>query len=160
MWDYASAVLPVVGQIGGAYLTSKSNDRATDKNIEIQRELAQNGLSWRVEDARKAGINPLAALGAQTASFTPGYVGDNGSQNDYSFLGEAGQQIGRAIDAKTTAEERARNRVYQEKANDLTLENMQLQNDALKMDMVTRLARDAERAVNTQQQVPAMPVIS
>lgn len=155
-----SALVGAAGKIAGGLLGNASRSNPTDHywdNAALQKEFAKNGIRWKVADAKAAGLHPLAALGAQTTAYTPGYVGDTGSQNDYSFLGEAGQQIGRAIDAKATAEERARNRDYQEKANDLTLENMQLQNDALKMDMVTRLARDAERAVNTQQQVPVMP---
>lgn len=155
-----SALVGAAGSIAGGLIGNGFRSAPADHywdNAALQKEFAQNGIRWKVADAKAAGLHPLAALGAQTASFTPGYVGDTGSANDYSFLGEAGQQIGRAIDAKATAEERARNRAYQEKANELTLESMQLQNDAIKMDMVRQLARDAERAVNTQQQVPAMP---
>lgn len=161
MWGgLGAALVGAGGSIVGGLLGNASRSSPTDHfadNAALQKEFAQNGIRWKVADAKAAGLHPLAALGAQTASFTPGYVGDTGSANDYSFLADAGQQIGRAIDAKATAEERARNRVYQEKANELTLENMQLQNDSIKMDMVRQLARDAERAVNTQQQVPAMP---
>ena len=161
MWGgLGSALVGAAGSIAGGLLGNASRSSAPDHywdNAALQKEFAQNGIRWRVADAKAAGLHPLAALGAQTTAYTPGYVGDTGSANDYSFLADAGQQIGRAIDAKATAEERARNRVYQERANELTLENMQLQNDSIKMDMVRQLARDAERAVNTQQQVPAMP---
>lgn len=106
-FDLASGLvsggLGLAGGIGGAYLTSKSNDRATDKNIAIQRELAKNGLSWRVEDARKSGINPLAALGASLPSGNPVAVG-----TDYGDLGlgAAGQEISRAMQAQMTKEQR------------------------------------------------------
>lgn len=60
--------------------TGKSN---TEANIQQQREFAQKGIRWRVSDAKKAGIHPLFALGANTASFSPvagpdygGAVGD------------------------------------------------------------------------------------
>lgn len=39
--------------------------------IALQREFAQNSIQWRVADAKKAGIHPLAALGAQGTSYTP-----------------------------------------------------------------------------------------
>ena len=101
--EWAAALSPVAGSVIGSYLTSKSNERATDKNVEIQRELAKNGLSWRVEDARKAGINPLAALGASLPSGNPVAVG-----TDYGDLGlgAAGQEISRAMQARMTKEQR------------------------------------------------------
>lgn len=160
-----SALVGAAGSIAGGLLGNASRDTYVPPdhfwdNVQLQKDFAQQGIRWKVADAKAAGLHPLAALGAQTSSFSPVYAGDSGysTQNDYSFLGETGQQIGRAIDAKSTEEERARNRVYQEKANELQLENMQLQNDAIKQDMVRQLARDAERAVNTQQRTPAMPI--
>lgn len=42
------------------------------ENERIQKEFAQNGVRWKVEDARRAGIHPLAALGmpaVQAGSF-------------------------------------------------------------------------------------------
>lgn len=93
----------VVGSIAGSYLTGKSNEKAAEENAKIQRELAQNGLSWRVEDAKKAGINPLAALGASLPSGNPVAVG-----TDYGDLGlgAAGQNISRAMQAQMTKEQR------------------------------------------------------
>lgn len=41
------------------------------QNIALQREFAQNGIQWRVADAAKAGLSPLAALGATEPNFAP-----------------------------------------------------------------------------------------
>jgi len=41
-----------------------------------QKEFAQYGLRWKAEDARRAGLHPLAALGSQTQSFSPISVGN------------------------------------------------------------------------------------
>lgn len=41
------------------------------KNIDLQKEFAQNGISWRIADAAKNGISPLAALGASEPGFSP-----------------------------------------------------------------------------------------
>ena len=50
------------------------------KNAALQREFAQSGIQWKVADAKKAGLHPLAALGAQTASASPSYqAGDPGA---------------------------------------------------------------------------------
>lgn len=65
--------------VGGSMLSDSSNRRATAnanrQNIEFQKEFAKHGIQWKVEDAKQAGIHPLAALGAQTVSFSPSVVG-------------------------------------------------------------------------------------
>lgn len=93
----------IAGSVLGSYFTGKSNEAAAEKNADIQRELAQNGLSWRVSDAKRAGINPLAALGASLPTGNPVAVG-----TDYGDLGlgEAGQNISRAMQAGMTKEQR------------------------------------------------------
>lgn len=98
-----SGGLNVIGNLAGSYLTGRSNDRATEANAAIQRELAQNGISWRVADAKKAGINPLAALGASIPSGSPVAVGQDFGDLG---LGNLGQDISRAMTAKMTPEQR------------------------------------------------------
>lgn len=41
------------------------------QNFAFQREFAEQGIQKRVEDAKKAGIHPLYAIGAQTPSVSP-----------------------------------------------------------------------------------------
>lgn len=43
----------------------------SQQNIQLQKDFAQNGISWRVADAARNGISPLAALGASTPGFSP-----------------------------------------------------------------------------------------
>lgn len=74
------------------------------QNIALQREFAQNGIRWRAEDARAAGIHPAFAMGAPVTSFSPQQVGSQ--PNDFSFVGKMGQDIGRAIDATRTKDDR------------------------------------------------------
>ncbi|AXH77176.1 MAG: DNA pilot protein [Microviridae sp.] len=49
----------------------RANLENARKQIEYQKEYAQNGIQWRVADAKKAGIHPLYALGANTPTYTP-----------------------------------------------------------------------------------------
>lgn len=76
-------------------------DAAAKREYEQQKEFAKSGIQWKVEDARAAGIHPLYALGASTVSYAPQSVGGNaaGPTSDYSFMSDAGQNLGRAIDA-------------------------------------------------------------
>lgn len=77
-----------LGSVGSA-LSGVGSVFGAVTNMNTQKQYAQNGIQWRVEDAKKAGIHPLAALGAHTTSFTPISVG--------SELGDAMQRIGQNL---------------------------------------------------------------
>lgn len=102
-----------------------------------QREFAQMGIQWKMNDARAAGLHPVAALGGSGASSTPivvgggavpevrsggvgGAPGPTGSSHMANALGGMGQNIARALVAAETAEERER--------RELELEHMRLRN--------------------------------
>lgn len=75
----------------------------------LQREFAQHGIRWRVEDAKAAGLHPLFALGGSGATFTPAAASinfDNGGVEMGRALAAAGQDLGRAISAQKTPVER------------------------------------------------------
>lgn len=57
------SIIGAIGGIAGSLLNKKSNDKATAANTEAQK----NAVSWRVADAKRAGIHPLAALGVPSA---------------------------------------------------------------------------------------------
>ncbi|QXP44203.1 MAG: DNA pilot protein [Arizlama microvirus] len=111
-----SAGANIIGSIFGK--------RNADKQADMQKEFAQNGIQWRVQDAQAAGIHPLAALGAQTASYSPVSVGDVTSS-----LSAAGQDLGRAVDS--TRSHADRDRAFLKSAQDLQLQRMGLENQLL-----------------------------
>lgn len=123
--------------LGGA-LGRSSQRQANDDNAALQKEFAQNGIRWKVEDAKAAGIHPLYALGAQTPQASPSYVG-----GDTSWLQNAGQDIGRAIDAKRTPQERTNAKIEA-----LAVERGELENDLLR----SQIAR-----INQAGHPPALP---
>lgn len=93
--------LPIIGDIAGGIMASRSAESAANKNADLQREFAKNSIRWRVADAKAAGIHPLAALGSQGISASPVYVGSGDAG-----LSAAGQDIGRAISAAATPAEK------------------------------------------------------
>lgn len=165
-----SGIGSAVGSIAGGVLgligsgNSAANAAAINRqNYEAQKEFAQNGIRWKVADAKAAGLHPLAALGAQTSSYSPSAV--LGDSPDYSFLRDAGQGIGRAIDAKMTQKERAAQQERDQMLFNLQLKNAYLEGEerkarirGLDADTTLSLARASQSAVRSQQQVPAMPV--
>lgn len=108
--------------------------RAAEQNYEWQKEFAQQGLKWKVQDAKRAGVHPLAALGAQTSSFSPSYVGATSQAPDYSDIAQAGQDIGRAVSAASNQ--------YERTAQELTLTKMGLENELL-ASQIARLRQPA-----------------
>lgn len=125
-------VLPLIGAaiggissiIGGAMQSSATRE-ANDKNYKAQKEFAQQGLRWKVEDAKKAGIHPVYAVGAPTQSFSPSFVGDTAMGQS---MASAGQDIGRAVATTATGPERQ----YQAQMAALALDRAGLENELLR----------------------------
>jgi len=114
--DFGKIALPAAGTIGGAILggpagaiiggsigggmsgmisaneAQEAQKEVNNQNIALQREFAQHGIRWKVEDAKAAGIHPLVGLGAQTHSFSANL--GTGPTADLSGMG---QDLGRAI---------------------------------------------------------------
>lgn len=116
------------GVIGGA--TNWINNAlfgdpaAADRKMQVQ--FAKNGIQWKVEDAKKAGVHPLYALGAQTVPFQPTMTAGHGAPADFSAMG---QDISRAIDATRAPEEKLD--AFQTSVRELTLTKMGLENELL-----------------------------
>ena len=99
------SIVSAVGSIAGGILGANSAQNVASMNYEAQKEFAQNGIRWKVEDAKRAGIHPLYALGASTQGYSPsfGYTGDYGIAD---AAAQFGQGYERAQQAKMTKEER------------------------------------------------------
>lgn len=121
----------------GAKKAAKSQLKASMKNLKYQKMFARQGIQWRVRDARKAGIHPLAALGAATTSFSPSFIGagDGGEAAAGAALAQGiagmGQGVGRAVEAYQDESTRAINNLYLAKMQSLQMQNMELQNAEL-----------------------------
>lgn len=137
--------------------TMAANLAINQQNIDLQREFAQHGISWRAADARAAGLAPSAALGASGATFSPvasvggGSVSSPGSVFQPntamgSALGAMGQDISRALMA--TSRQGQRDQAMMNASNALTLENKSLQNELLK----SQIARSRQAQIG-----PALP---
>lgn len=83
------------GLLSNLFNTNTVNE-TNKRNYEMSKEFAQNSIQWRVEDARKAGINPLAALGMQ-AAYAPTAMASSDDSIGNS-IGIAGQATARAME--------------------------------------------------------------
>lgn len=143
------------GAIGGAAIGAlgsiigggiQANTAA--QQMGMQKEFAQNGVRWKVADAKAAGIHPLAALGAQTFSYNPVATGDYGISE---AMGRMGQGIDRAQHAKALSEERAL---------DAELKRAQIANVNAQTDAVTAQAAASKAALAKTALPPPMPVVN
>lgn len=82
----------------GGYLGRQNIDSQREHNEALQREFAQNSISWKVADAKRSGIHPLYALGSPTISPAVSIQGDPMA----SAVGSVGQDISRAMTATAT----------------------------------------------------------
>lgn len=126
------ALLGGIGSVVSGLFGNKSEKR----QVALQKEFAQKGIQWKVKDALKAGVHPLAALGANTVSYSPVSVGT-------PDFGGIGQDIGRAIDAGSTQNQRAaglQTRIAEAQLKGLELDNAgkAIQNSALASQNVLR----------------------
>lgn len=97
------------------------------QNYNNQKEFAQHGIRWKVEDAKAAGLHPLFALSGSGATYSPSTFvpGDSSPMGD--AMSRMGQDVSRAAYATMTRPERQSTQMTA-----LQLENAGLQNDLLR----------------------------
>lgn len=83
----------ILGSVIGGLMSRDTMREANEANYQMAKEFAQNSIKWKVNDARNAGIHPLAALGVN-ASYAPSAMA---SSSDYTNLGaNVGSKLGQA----------------------------------------------------------------
>ena len=126
-------LIGAASSIAGGLLGQRSARKAQKKEYERQKEFAQSGVQWKVEDAKKAGIHPLYALGANTVSYAPSSVGST----DFG-LADAGQNIGRAIDSTRSASGKAE--ALSQTAAAIQIDGLKLDNDLKRQQLASSMA--------------------
>lgn len=168
-----AAAAQIGGELAGAWLGSESSRKANNaskkiarEQMALQKEFAQNGIRWKVADAKAAGLHPLAALGANTISYTPQAVGIDATNHWGNALSNMGQDVSRAIQAHQSKAERAQEL---QKAEDYNNKRMQLdidrqaldvekhKRDIANMDLQNELLKSQLARARSAQLGPGMP---
>lgn len=71
------------------------SDKQWERNYNAQKEFAQNSIQWRVQDAQKAGVHPLYAIGGQMPGYTPSSSFSSNSMGE--SIAQAGNAFGHAM---------------------------------------------------------------
>lgn len=93
--NIAGSLIGAGSSLAGGMINATTSKIIAREQMRLQKEFAQNGIQWRVEDAKKAGLHPLYAIGASGATYTP-------VSQDSSAMGnavaDAGAYLGKAVD--------------------------------------------------------------
>lgn len=98
----AAAGIGAVTDLAGGLVDQYFNQKAADKSYKFQKKVLQNQVQWRVADAVKAGLHPLAALGVNPASGPSSMIGSSLG----SSISNMGQNISRAAEAYLTPQDK------------------------------------------------------
>lgn len=134
---------PALIAAGASLIGSKMAQDTAEDQQNIQREFAQSGIQWKVQDAKAAGVHPLFALGASPASYSP--VVSQAPQ----MIADAGQNISRAAMASQQAKDQAQVQAAQIRASDASA--------AKDFAQAQYYASLAGRSQQEQQSAAAMP---
>jgi len=114
-----------------------------------QKEFAQMGIRWRAEDAKAAGLHPLAAIGAAGASYSPTIVAGGDSLG--TRLGRASETL-RGMGQNTLRAEVATMTPEEKEMASLALRRAQLGNQLLEAQITAEWA-----SIMGQPGTPTMP---
>lgn len=103
----AAALGGAAASFFGARDANDTNEAIAAANRAMQYDFAQHGLGWRIEDAAKWNISPLAAIGAVPSSAQPvSQVFDSPTAQLAPYINDFGQNISRSVLAMKTPEEK------------------------------------------------------
>lgn len=124
----AGAAISAGTSIYAGNQNAKHQSSLRAQELAHQKEFAQNGIQWKVADAKAAGVHPLFALGASTHSYSPMAIGNSPVAE---AMASAGQDIGRAVSATASQSGRMSSAMAA-----LGLERAKLENDLLKTQIM------------------------
>lgn len=96
------ALIGAGANILGGLMGRRSNREQVDRSVELQRDFAQHGVQWKVEDAKRAGLHPVYALGAATSGPTIPVMDDPLARS----IQDAGQTLGKAASSGLTQDQK------------------------------------------------------
>lgn len=146
--DLLGALFSAGSSLLGGFMNQNNQQQINQQNIQAQEQInaqniaeqekfAQQGIQWKAADAKAAGINPLAALGAQTNSFS-NVVAPTSSASGAGGQGvaDAGQNIARAMQSMQSPADKA----VADFKTKMDLESMQLDNDLKRAQLASNFA--------------------
>lgn len=130
-------LISAASKLIGGYMSGNEQENANATNqanwqtsMAYQDLVNKNTIQWKVQDAQKAGLHPLAALGVNTAGGPTSFIGATPSTGMGNAVSDMGQDLSRALRASETQQRRAES--FDTAIRGLDIENKQLQNELLR----------------------------
>lgn len=98
-----AAAIGAGGSLIGGAIDNRAAKKARKQEIALQKEFAQNQIQWKVQDAKKAGLHPLFALGGGAGVSPQITTGQSGMG---SAVRDAVDTVARAQEAQAMTPER------------------------------------------------------
>lgn len=153
------------GAAGSAIDANQANKKAqgyynqqmsfSQSQAQFQQDYIRNMMQWRVEDAKSAGVHPMAALGVSNPSYSPVSAPTSPQFYDAGQF-DTGSTFGQSLNRAAMAD---KNQAQQEQAARLGFDQINLQNQGLSLDnqykalQVAQLASELQR--NAASSAPA-----
>lgn len=103
-WNFAASAVSAGSGIVGPLVGAQENENVRHQNESLyydnwarQKEFAQSGIQWRVQDAQAAGLHPLFALGAQVTPGQPVHAFTREPSDVGESLRRGGQDVSQSI---------------------------------------------------------------
>jgi hypothetical protein len=133
-------IMGAVGGMFGGVLDKRKYDKQHQYQTHVEQRnrahdlaFAQNAIQWKVADAKKAGIHPLVALGANPITPSATMVGSPPSHSTASAMSNMGQDISRAMSAHQTKADK--------ELTELGLDNARIDNQMKRIELNEALKR-------------------
>lgn len=94
---FLPSIIQGAGALGGSLASLWSANKINSDNLAFQREVAQNGIRWKVADMKAAGLNPLLSTGINATA----PAGGSSVMPDFSGIGSAARDVARLVAEKT-----------------------------------------------------------
>lgn len=146
----AAAVGGTALDFAGGLIGSSKSSKDAKKNRILQESMAKHGIRWRVDDAKRAGLHPLAALGANISMPNP--VMSGSGEIISNAMSNMGQNISRAAQAHVTRDER----VQAQAMNTLAIERAGLENELLRTQ-ISSIGRPTTPSLPSATDNPIIP---
>lgn len=131
MGPWGALGMGVAGALAGGFLGGGNDGKKMQREAWDRQEMwMQNQLGWRVQDAVRAGVHPLAAIGSNLSPPTPATVIGGEGSNLGGDLAQMGQGVGRALSAGMSEDAK-----YETTLRSLQIERGELENAKLRFDL-------------------------
>lgn len=142
-----STAISTIGSLTGGLLGDKSASKAANKDYRRQKEFAQNSVRWKVEDAKRAGLHPLFALGGGT-NFSPSGIVGTGLG---SAVAESSKNIQNTINSRSIPKGTPARQLHDAQLRE---SNARVKKDEAQAALALSEARRAQQALNSRQDTP------